>query len=247
MLRRFQCLRRVAQLRIAAGQVPLADAIGGEVSHELSVFLNTILPVTCEGIVQPAVAIAFPLGHAVFVFHRKLHVLYGVPRPAQVLGHGRHAGVRPRKLRIQLRSLLERIERLLEFARELFVDADSVLVNSLKRCGGKTSADFIELHRGGRGVAQGFANRRRQLGKAAQNVLLVGDGDFRFCEHLAAHGVQSNRRNIVFVASQIDLARNHRVDVLVYGDQPRCLLVELVAWDSGVSRPACAHPRGCRR
>ena len=45
LLRRFQRLRRVAQLRIAAGQVLLTDAIGGEVSDKLRVILNTVLPV----------------------------------------------------------------------------------------------------------------------------------------------------------------------------------------------------------
>ena len=64
------------------------------------------------------------------------------------------------------RGLLERIERLLELARELFVNAERVLVNGLEGCGGKSSADLVELHRGWRGVAQSLANRRRQLGKA---------------------------------------------------------------------------------
>ncbi len=45
VLRRFQCLGRVAQLRIAIGKVVLTDAIGGVASDELRKFLNAILPV----------------------------------------------------------------------------------------------------------------------------------------------------------------------------------------------------------
>ena len=146
MLCCFQRLRHVAQLHIASSKVILADAIGRVVSNELCVLLSAVLPVTGDEVVQRAVAIAFPLRHAVDVFHRNLHVLHCVCRPAKILGHRRHAGVWPRKLWIQLRSLLERIKRILELTRELLVDALSVFVNSLKRCGGKPSANLIELH-----------------------------------------------------------------------------------------------------
>ena len=102
-----------------------------------------------------------------------------------------------------VRSLLERIKCLLEFARELLINADGGLVNSFKRSSFKASADLGELHGVRRGVAQSLCVwAPPALGRLFRMSCLFDNGDFRFCDFLAAHGIQRNRRNLVLVASQ---------------------------------------------
>jgi hypothetical protein len=102
--------------------------------------------------------------------------MYGVPGSSQVLGHGGHAAIGSGELRIELGGFLEGVEGLLELARELLLDAESVFVDGFERCGGKSSADFAKLHRSGRDVAQCLTNGSGEFGEAAENVLLIGDG-----------------------------------------------------------------------
>ena len=111
----------------------------------------------------------------------------------------------------------------------MLIDPDRIQVNRFQRCCPETSADLIELFRGRRGIAQGFADRGSQPGQAAQNVLLVGDADLLMSQHLPADSsVQRRHRYFVLISAQVDLASNYHVDALAHGNLPRGCLFEFV-------------------
>ena len=100
----------------------------------------------------------FMLLHGVAEACRRLSAMAAMPVYARANFGSRFCG------------FLEGIEGLLKVAGELFVDAKRILMDGVERCGGKTSADLVELDRGRCRVAQTRAQRRGQPGKLAQGI-----------------------------------------------------------------------------